>query len=136
MSTTRARLGSVFGFHDLWQPRNNVFFSHRRTVAKLRLLRVAAGEPIFGMTDPFGDGTEPLRERREGDRRILWSIYRNGSDDGGPLSWQGQGFYYPKRLDLLKDELKTEPDRIREVYSVKAKRIEPVGLVYLWPVTG
>ena len=44
--------------------------------------------------------------------------------------------YWAKRLDLLKEELKTEPDRIREVYSVKAKRIEPVGLVYLWPVTG
>ena len=44
--------------------------------------------------------------------------------------------YWAKRLDQLKDELRTEPDRIREVYSVKAKRIEPVGLVYLWPVTG
>ena len=29
-----------------------------------------------------------------------------------------------------------EPERIREIYQVKAKRIEPVGLVYLWPVTG
>ena len=28
------------------------------------------------------------------------------------------------------------PDRIRELYDVKATRIEPVGLVYLWPVTG
>jgi flagellar basal body rod protein FlgB len=44
--------------------------------------------------------------------------------------------YWAQRLEMLKDELKTEPDRIREVYSVKAKRIEPVGLVYLWPVTG
>jgi len=32
--------------------------------------------------------------------------------------------------------LQTEPDRIRELYKVKARRIEPVGLVYLWPVTG
>ena len=28
-----------------------------------------------------------------------------------------------------------EPERIREFYEVKATRIEPVGLVYLWPVT-
>jgi len=42
--------------------------------------------------------------------------------------------YWNKRLDMLKEELKTEPERIREVYEVKATRIEPVGLVYLWPV--
>lgn len=43
--------------------------------------------------------------------------------------------FWAERLETLKDELKNEPDRIREVYSVKATRIEPVGLVYLWPVT-
>jgi hypothetical protein len=44
--------------------------------------------------------------------------------------------YWAKRLDSLGKELQTEPDRIRELYQVKARRIEPVGLVYLWPVTG
>ncbi len=28
-----------------------------------------------------------------------------------------------------------EPQRIREFYEVRAKRVEPVGLVYLWPET-
>ena len=44
--------------------------------------------------------------------------------------------YWARRLAMLDAELQTEPDRIREVYEVKATRIEPVGLVYLWPVTG
>lgn len=44
--------------------------------------------------------------------------------------------YWDKRLVALGKELTTEPERIREVYQVKAQRIEPVGLVYLWPVTG
>jgi len=44
--------------------------------------------------------------------------------------------YWDKRLQRLVDELKTEPDRIRALYEVKAQRIEPVGLVYLWPATG
>ena len=44
--------------------------------------------------------------------------------------------YWDKRLAALETELRTEPDRIRELYDVKATRIEPVGLVYLWPVTG
>ncbi|MFH1118034.1 MAG: DISARM system SNF2-like helicase DrmD [Pseudomonadota bacterium] len=44
--------------------------------------------------------------------------------------------YWDKRLTMIEEELKTEPERIRGIYEVKAKRIEPVGLVYLWPVTG
>jgi hypothetical protein len=44
--------------------------------------------------------------------------------------------HWGKRLEMLEQELRTEPERIRELYQVKAKRIEPVGLVYLWPITG
>lgn len=55
----------------------------------------------------------------EDDKRQLDSDRRN---------WQ-------RRLIGLEAELQTEPARIREVYQVRARRIEPVGLVYLWPVT-
>ena len=44
--------------------------------------------------------------------------------------------YWHKRLEELGKELETEPARIRQSYDVKATRFEPVGLVYLWPVTG
>jgi hypothetical protein len=44
--------------------------------------------------------------------------------------------YWGKRLTMIDQELESEPKRIKEVYDVKAKRIEPVGLIYLWPVTG
>lgn len=44
--------------------------------------------------------------------------------------------YWTKRLGQIDHELSSEPARIRELYQVKARRIEPVGLVYLWPVTG
>ncbi|MDP1571933.1 MAG: DISARM system SNF2-like helicase DrmD [Vicinamibacterales bacterium] len=44
--------------------------------------------------------------------------------------------YWQKRLDELGGELDTEPERIRRSYDVKATRFEPVGLVYLWPITG
>jgi hypothetical protein len=44
--------------------------------------------------------------------------------------------HWAKRLTDIEQELRTEPDRIRGVYVVKAQRVEPVGLVYLWPVTG
>lgn len=44
--------------------------------------------------------------------------------------------YWAKRLEQLNRELDLEPRRIRELYEIKAQRVEPVGLVYLWPVTG
>lgn len=44
--------------------------------------------------------------------------------------------YWGQRLVALDKELETEPDRIRGVYEVRAQRIEPIGLVYLWPISG
>ena len=40
------------------------------------------------------------------------------------------------RLAQFDRDLKTEPARIGEFYEVRAKRVEPIGLVYLWPDTG
>jgi hypothetical protein len=39
------------------------------------------------------------------------------------------------RLVQFGRDLADEPNRIRSFYEVKATRIEPVGLVYLWPET-
>jgi len=43
--------------------------------------------------------------------------------------------HWNKRLEELETELETEPARIREIYAVRARRIEPVGIVYLWPAS-
>jgi superfamily II DNA or RNA helicase len=43
--------------------------------------------------------------------------------------------YWNQRLVALQTELTSEPERIRALYEVRAKRIEPVGLVYLWPTS-
>ena len=39
------------------------------------------------------------------------------------------------RQEQFEQDLAREPDRIRDFYVVRAMRIEPVGLVYLWPET-
>jgi hypothetical protein len=39
------------------------------------------------------------------------------------------------RLEQFDRDIGIEPKRIREFYEVRAKRIEPIGLVYLWPDT-
>ena len=41
-----------------------------------------------------------------------------------------------KRLPWKDGEIEVEPRRIQDGYSVVASRLDPVGVVYLWPVTG
>jgi SNF2 family DNA or RNA helicase len=44
--------------------------------------------------------------------------------------------HWVKRLDEIATEIDEEPERIRRNYDVTAERLEPVGLAYIWPVTG
>jgi superfamily II DNA or RNA helicase len=57
-------------------------------------------------------------------------------DEGERRQLQSNRRHWTKRLAAIEGELQSEPDRIRDAYEVKAMRIEPVGLVYLWPVSG
>jgi hypothetical protein len=44
--------------------------------------------------------------------------------------------HWRTRLARLDQEMQTEPERIQRSYDVTAHRLEPVGIVYLWPVSG
>ena len=43
---------------------------------------------------------------------------------------------WERRLQAIEQELETEPARITDSYAVRAHRVDPIGLVYLWPRTG
>lgn len=42
--------------------------------------------------------------------------------------------HWEARLQSLDNEIAIEPNRVRDGYRIRAARLEPVGLVYLWPV--
>jgi hypothetical protein len=44
--------------------------------------------------------------------------------------------HWQRRLETIETELATEPKRIQESYRVITHRLEPAGLVYLWPISG
>jgi superfamily II DNA or RNA helicase len=86
------------------------------------------------------DLRETLERQRERVREELTKV------EGKPIEQLTLGFDEEERRQLEADvrswrsrlaqfdrDLGLEPGRIREFYEVKAKRIEPVGLVYLWP---
>ena len=49
--------------------------------------------------------------------------------DADKREWQ-------RRLDAMETDLRVQPARIRDNYKVAVERVEPVGIVYLWPTTG
>ena len=70
----------------------------------------AAGKDDGQMTFDFD---EAERRQREADRRA-WT----------------------RRLEAIETETETEPARIADAYRVRAIRVDPLGLIYLWPRTG
>ncbi len=56
-------------------------------------------------------------------------------DDGEKRQLQDNMKSWGTRLEQFDRDLQHEPQRIREFYEVRARRVEPVGLVYLWPET-
>ena len=87
-----------------------------------------------------------LREILEGQRRRVEAELRRHEDGGVQLAIefseeerrqrQADVASWRTRLAWFDRDLDTEPARIRGFYEVRAKRVEPIGLVYLWPDTG
>lgn len=44
--------------------------------------------------------------------------------------------HWARRLETIEAELNSEPARIIDSYRVVTHRLEPAGLVYLWPISG
>ena len=87
-----------------------------------------------------------LRETLEGQRERVEAELRRHEGGGIQLviefseeekrQRQADVTSWRTRLAQFDRDLETEPDRIREFYEVLARRVEPIGLVYLWPDTG
>jgi hypothetical protein len=58
-----------------------------------------------------------------------------GFDDEDKRQLESNMRSWRTRLEQFDRDLEREPQRVRAFYEVRAKRIEPVGLVYLWPET-
>jgi hypothetical protein len=67
----------------------------------------------------FGPTEDEIRRQQEREMRQFEADRR---------SWDG-------KLLRLQHELDSEPEKVRRGYMVKVRRLEPVGLVYLWPAT-
>ena len=58
-----------------------------------------------------------------------------GDDEGGRQQLEANMRHWERRLSQFDADLEREPERIRRFYDIQRPRVEPVGLVYLWPET-
>ena len=56
-----------------------------------------------------------------------------GDDEGGRQQLEANMRHWERRLAQFDADLEREPERIRRFYDIQRTRVEPVGLVYLWP---
>ncbi len=104
----------------------------RSRSSKLREARRAGGE------GPARDPRAAARARARGARQARGassSSSRSDFDDEEKRQLEADMRSWRTRLEQFDRDLEREPQRIREFYEVRATRIEPVGLVYLWPET-
>lgn len=76
--------------------------------------------------------SEQLKKTAEG------STYKQltfGFNDIELSQIQAERRYQEERLHTIEKEIQEEPEQIRKHYEVKAQRIEPIGLLYLWPLS-
>ena len=72
---------------------------------------------------------ELARHTREHEQLTLgFDVEERRQLEANMKSWE-------RRLEQFDRELESEPQRLLDFYAVQAQRVEPVGLVYLWPDT-
>lgn len=58
-----------------------------------------------------------------------------GIDDAERRQRERDHRHWRTRLAEIEREIEEEPARVRASYEIRASRLEPIGLVYLWPRT-
>ena len=74
-----------------------------------------------------------VEELENYDRKFTQLTLDFNAEERGQVEANMRG--WRRRLEQFEKDLEVEPARVREFYQVRATRVEPVGLAYLWPET-
>jgi hypothetical protein len=92
----------------------------QKQIEKVReAMRSKEPPPPPAQGDLFGPSAEDIQKQAEREMRQFEADRR---------SWDG-------KLVRLQNDRAAEPEKVRQGYEVRALRLEPIGLVYLWPAT-
>lgn len=75
-------------------------------------------------------------QKRRVEKELGQSQLTLGFTDDEKRQVESNRRYWQRWVKNVEGDLKTEPDRVRSFYSISSSRLEPIGLAYLWPITG
>jgi hypothetical protein len=86
------------------------------------------------LVDQVGDGSAQGQERAQWLQMPLpIEDERRKQDEAERKQRKADMKYWEDWLANVEGDLEREPARIRDFYTVKSHRVEPLGIVYLWP---
>jgi hypothetical protein len=100
--------------------------------AKADLARIAAREAAAMKSLLEAQRAKILQEQAAKEPAQL-ELELERADPSERRQRQADRRYWEQRLRGLETELAEEPKRIASSYEIRAERLEPVGLIYLWP---
>ncbi|MCC6876480.1 MAG: SWF/SNF helicase family protein, partial [Sandaracinaceae bacterium] len=101
--------------------------------AKLRARGKAESASLRRILETQRDGIDRrLTERRQG---VLPFTGDDRDSREARKQWDDETTYLDGRRTSIVKDIETEPGAIEALYDVRLRRLEPVGLVYIWPET-
>lgn len=76
---------------------------------------------------------EEARQKQEKGQKQMKLAFRESREDRQEA--EAHMRMWRERLEEFKVEIERDPKSVRDLYNVATRRLEPVGLVYLWPAT-
>lgn len=99
-------------------------------------LQIRARAESTALAKLLEDQRAAIREELDGrGRQFSFDFGEGESARRQREQYEADGQHMHTRLSAIDHEIETEPAQIRSLYEVALKRLEPVGLVYLWPET-
>jgi hypothetical protein len=101
----------------------------------------AAGQKLKERADSEAEALRAiLEEQRQAIRDVLHGPMQlrfdfAEHDKDQRRQWEEDCKHMEGRLSAIDKEVESEPAQIKDLYRVVLKRLEPVGLIYLWPET-
>ncbi|MBN1654424.1 MAG: DISARM system SNF2-like helicase DrmD [Deltaproteobacteria bacterium] len=131
MVRSRLRESAAEDFRVLWEHvREEADSLAHEAVQKLKSRGAAEAEALRGI---LLSQQELIQDKLSGTQLEL--SFDQSKEREQLRQYQDERKWMEQRLKHIENELESEPAEIEALYKVSVRRLEPVGLVYLWPQT-
>ncbi len=93
-------------------------------------LEIIANKESTGLRNLLNAQRERIVRQSEGKDNQQFELDLNPAER---RQFEADKRHWQIRLANIEKELEIEPDRVADSYQIRAQRLEPIGIIYLWP---